>query len=434
MASQSTPVFGDISKSFTITSVLLLSTAVGVMAQSPPKSAVHFDEDSIPGLSASEALSACNYIASTLARSGIVVDSNADGKLRGAEITSIKTKFEKNFSNELELCLDAVREISSRYRGQEQIPADELSRDYDGVFPRAFVQPRPGQFTTAGDKNTGDYNVSSTGIVVRRSHQDIRLHTVDNRSIIRGEGALLAYTRDFANKADTYQATGAFAYPLLFQNNNDFERGSTYLDEIALVPSLSFDRVENTGAPARKVDSLTFRMGSEWKIRNAFGIPSQFFWFDATYNTDFGFDTEIFAGEVDWRPVNRSFGIGQALSLGGSDQFLFRWKPQLHFEWGYVVDSAGNPNIRAKQDFARVGPEIDVDLWIGAQTKLYLNYHYYAALTAGTRSSRMLVAGLEYSLDPDTNHWTLDINYRKGRTPFQQTRTETLMAGFGVKF
>ena len=383
----------------------ILITVAGMSnAVSASKSAKDFDTNGRLGLQAEEYTKLCDHVASNQ-----------------TDVEHFRDK-----------CLQTFSSFEFNNPNETGFPTDVANKHF---FPGAIEKLKFGSFTEKGDI----WNRGSPGFVVRRKHEDISIHqATDALDGIHGlkvaEGALFSYTFDFKNDGDIYQAHGVVSYPLFWERNDaavpEFD---PYLGQILLLPSVSFDRVENDVNPRKDVNSLAFRLGTEFRLKR-FLFSTQYLSMNAVFNTEFGFDTSIFAGEANWRFVARELGIGQAVPRDPSSFFYFRWKPQLHFEWGYVTDSGGNANLRNDQEFARFGPQIHADLWVGDRTKLYANFEYYASLTNSAKSSHLLETGLEFSLDPETNHWTFGVEYRHGKIPLKLDETETITAGLGIKF
>lgn len=377
--------------------------------------------------------------------SAINFDENNDGSLQLVEVSNLciyisrihaakklPTGSDVQIRNEAEIEEERCRrKISSFMVGNSGLAAYPVEKA-DEVFFTAARKPsvRFGQFSPR-DTNA-KWLESSWGFFLRRKYSDFRIHANPLRAV--AEGALISYTRDIANKSNTYQIKGNVSYPVYFKRNETFaNRNTAYLDEAVIVPSVSFDYLKSTAKPVGNVDSLSFRLGSEWRIKNAL-FSTQYFWISPIFTIDSKAKTKIFSGEAEWRPVARNLGIGQALPRKLNSFFYFRWQPKLHLEWGYVANSGGNVNIRHKKQFARIGPKVSADLWAGDRTKFYANWEYLKKLTGSSRSQHLFNAGAEFTVLQNNPNFLFIVDYNFGKTPLVLQKTETLTLGIGVKF
>ncbi len=224
-------------------------------------------------------------------------------------------------------------------------------------------------------------------------------------------------------------------YPISFHRRDEARAGNApHIQDIGLIPSISFHRFNNSRARGTSIDSLTFRFGTDIYTRNFPGFRNQFFWINATYDTDFKFESSILAVEGEWRPISFSHEIGTIYKIPSLEEVSFYWQPWLHVEAGEVFNGTRNTTLADGFEFARGGAALEASLWWGRHLKLYADFHYYHPIITGSGTARNVTAGLDFFPIPDNDTLALTIEYENGKIPLKLHRTETVTVGLSVKF
>ena len=404
-------------------SALVLAASLGMAMLFPTHQlaasvvgAKHFDADENDLLDRSEFEDMCAHLAfaETRSRSGLEYDDAKDVCFRTYVISSGGNASYAGYS-----VTEAQKKLFAA------TPASEEPKPFE----------RLGSFRVEGDS----VSYGSTGFLLRSEYEDISIRQIDtaqgeNLGLKTSEPASLSFTRDFENDGNIAQIKGALGYPIFLELNDPSEvRKEPRLTDLVLLPSVSIDRINDQTDSSKEADSLAFRFGGEVRIAD-FGFSSQYVQFGGLYNTDTEFEAEIYAAELNWRPVIRGIGIGQMVPRNAESCCFLRWLPQLHAEWGYTADASANPSLTEDEEFARIGPRVNVDIWIGDRTKLYANYYYYFGLTGDTEDNDLLTTGVSFDLDPKSNNWTIGAEYRNGQLPVKLDDVETLTLNLGVRF
>ena len=391
--------------------VLVLSLTSLKAVEASPVTAETFDKDDSQSIQYSEITAFCDFLLQRVKQR----------KLSGNVSTAVEDGITER------ICKNKLKIVEKKNPKDAVYSVEQANEKF---FKQELKPFRFGEYSEEDSDET--WITNSPGVMIRRKHESIRIHrSLDNLKVT--EGALLSYTRDFENEGNIYQINGTFSYPFIFTKKDSARNfNQLHLSEIAIVPSASYDRIEDETDSSNNTDSIALRLGSEWRVSDFPGLRTQYFWIAPVYNIDSDADTQIIAGELEWRPVIRKIGIGQALRV--NDWIRLRWKPRLHGEWGYVLDDGGNSNIRNAKDFARLGPKIDLDVWTGDQLKFYANWQYLEGLTNDSESHQLLETGVEFTPDPNSSNWTINLEYRNGEIPLLLQETETLTLGLGIKF
>ena len=270
-------------------------------------------------------------------------------------------------------------------------------------------------------------------------------------------GAAFSYSRNLRADTDSWSAKGAFILP--FSEVRDTRGSSEYdmrLKSYGFAPSVSFDREVSADTPSSDADSLVFRLGAfaKWLGPSPY-LTSLTLRVFGSYGTDFGFHSEIPAGELELEPVVQGKGW-----LGiGSRHFLVRTNDEqakafsltniayqlrviFHAQYGRVNDAAGTG--LADADFLRVGPRLKLrlDPLFTPQFTCDISYDYQADVIGESKNHGLLSIAPALILNkPPADATTLDeplikltASYQNGGLDLTKARVHTILIGLGVTY
>jgi hypothetical protein len=277
-------------------------------------------------------------------------------------------------------------------------------------------------------------------IQIRRSIDDVEpfwAHLEDSeydKELKKVKAATFSYARDLTANADIWVMRGVIARPILFSDEEVF----------ALVPSISFDRVDNGVDSKKDVDSLIFRLTGEYVSTlsaTASDSVTAFVRGKATYGTTFGFDeNKLWAGEFEFELVPSALGFR---TFKNRIPGLLRVRPRafLHSEFG-SAQSDRDMLTEDQKDFFRVGPVISLEIvpdikgenWASLNERLMvtLKYNYYWS-TKGDTDFKNFTARLDWALD-EKGHFKAAVEYQNGSLELATQSVRTFTVGLGVAF
>ncbi|MCP4182438.1 MAG: hypothetical protein GY761_03865 [Hyphomicrobiales bacterium] len=384
-------------------------------------------------LSGDNYLNAQEYAAYTLHRTSAVyraLDKNKDGIIKPAELEEYKTEARGTANREAH---DDLIEIPG-FDGKKPVYVKELERVHLEHKPATFAEGEPKKSTD------GNKVFQAGGLLLREKHEDIGV--LDNAvAFKRAKAANFSFVKDLKDHTTLTSAKGSIIFPLRtrFPNAKPSSKNSQLIEYVT-VPSVTFDYFKNPAKPKTDRDALAFRLGGEWNFGGGL-FDSQYFRANAVYHTNFDFETGIVAGEAQWEPVIPELGIGYPNEEG----FLgFQSRVIAHIEGGKIVDNGGNPDLATDRNFVRVGPKLELNVWI-PETGLSENmrwlsnftakagYQHLFELTGNSQDSYDLTAELDYLLNKAGNA-AIGIDYRFGRVPLVLDKTHELKFGLKIKF
>ncbi|HEX7181340.1 MAG TPA: EF-hand domain-containing protein [Thermoanaerobaculia bacterium] len=275
------------------------------------------------------------------------------------------------------------------------------------------------------------------GLLIRRSHEIVNLSEPEESFDI-AEPALLAYARDRKEDSSQWQVQGALLRPFFL--HEAAAGSSSRLSAVLLVPSVSFDRLGTTEEDEEggEIDSLVFRLGVDFETIPKKASPFfdlQNYRFYLSYATDFSWDSDVRALEIEWEPQMLSAGIGMYRSLGKSFPLSCRGRIILHVEGGEVHDGGDNPDLVEDESFLRIGPKAQLDLQPDFYKRLTLSLgwdHHYG-ISGEPGRTELATIGLSWALDT-SEHVSLEAVFQNGQLPLTLEETETIEVGIGLKF
>jgi hypothetical protein len=282
-------------------------------------------------------------------------------------------------------------------------------------------------------------------------------HPVTQKDVV---GAKLSYAHDANGDNDTWSVMGAVILPWEL----DFSGGGPTPTRLAIAPSYSINRVDNSGDSKKNVDSVLYRVGvySDWigPNYNALELRAA-----AVFASDTGGHAQLPGYEVDIEPRfnNPVLPLGYKRILvynplydntipGSTDPSVPQISPSicdvslrawLHVEGGDVQDN-GTTWDPTKGEFFRMGPTVQFQLNFpqnrlvgGKDFSLNALYSYLAAIdgSAAHESYVQISAVLDLYNDAFNNRKVgLTAQYQYGGLNFTKENVNLLTIGLGVKF
>lgn len=271
--------------------------------------------------------------------------------------------------------------------------------------------------------------------LLRRKVEDVSL-SKDAAALDAADGAIVSYTNDFKQDTEEWQIQGALLYPIRYDTGREITSGTRTLSAYTFVPSVSFDRKFHSTDTASEIDTLAFRLGSEWEVAGGRIFPKQYFRASPVYATDFDFKSAVVAGELQYEALRESWGLGAPRScLWGS--FNCQWRAILHLEGGKTLDPGDKSNLIEDEEFLRLGPKLNATIQPTYQylsrLELKLSWFYLEELLEGEGASDLFESALSWRLD-DKGHLRLRAQYRNGDLPLTRDKVSIFTTGLEVKF
>lgn len=333
-----------------------------------------FDEDRDGDLSEIELAA---FLAKATQVSLMDFDLDIDDTLSDDEVSSIKQAFK--------VLLAEARRIAEEYSRRDQPPAK----------PPAW------------------------GVLIRRSHADVDLK--DPRFGRKSAtSASFSMTEDIASDSSVIGIKGAVLRPIALGGNSQHW----------LVPGVELNRLSNQTEPDREIDSLTFRLGSDFYFESDwFRGGSLHLRVSPLLTTNLGFDVDVRALEVQLEPDLR------LVSSIGPLEYDFRMLIQS--EYGEVVDAGNRTDLRAGDRFSRIGVKMGARFWPTNLELLdgvegILSYERFEDFSGDLRARQLLRAGFAYQFELISN-LTLETSYTRGDTSVALEDEETWTIGLGIK-
>lgn len=351
-----------------------------------------------------EAIAFFRHVSSLVYRQ---VDTNKDGEIQPDE----RRAYHRYIEAEVEDLLD---EYEQRRGNRSGIPIIETNS----------------VFLSSTDRRT-----SFGGLLIRERHEDVTV-LQDPSQFRRAKGAVLSFLRDITKNENTWTARGAIIRPFRKSTGKTPTSNETILTSYSVVPSISLDRVNKSKNQQYEVDSLVFRLGTEFEYGGGGLFELQYFRANLGYSTDTHLRSSVPIAELQWEPVMLDWGIGTSRRLPG-DLIEYRFRGFMHVEMGTVLDSGEKPTLDEKDKFVRLGPRLELEFWPTAELlerfSFNLKTRYLWGFSGVPSTSRLWEAGLNFRLD-ESGHVQLQGEYRNGEVPLTNEQTETFLFGLGVKF
>jgi len=351
-----------------------------------------------------EAIAFLRHVNSLLYRE---VDSNEDGEIQPDE----RRTYHRYSDGDVEDLLDEYEQRRGDRRG---IPIAEAGSVFQGP--------------TAKRNSFG-------GVLVRERHEDVTV-LQDSSRFRRAKGAVLSFLRDVTENESTWTVRGAILRPFRKSTGKAPTTKETILTSYSVVPSISLDRVNKSKSQQYEVDSLVFRLGTEFEYGGGSLFELQYLRANLGYSTDVNLYSSVPIAEFQWEPVKLDWGIGTSRRLPG-DSMEYRFRAIMHSEMGTVLNAGEKSTLEEGEKFVRLGPRLELEFWPTAELlqrfSVNINMRYLWELSEGPSTSHLWEAGLSFRLDQN-GHVQLQGEYRNGEVPLTNELTESFLVGLGVKF
>lgn len=301
---------------------------------------------------------------------------------------------------------------------------------------------------------------------IRQSWSDVLLTEDPSAPISKAKlddlvGATFSYSHDRTTGKDTWNATGALIFPFIWQLPVHFDDFAP--EKVALLPSVTVNRVENGNDPAQNVDEILYRLGSSASWEHPAG--SLDLRLAAVYATDShheaslpGFELDL-EPQFDWRSrpaggdsiFSNYFKLGFKNILLKKEPYLedqsdnsaldYQLRAFLHVEGGDVQESGGKWSV-VTENFLRLGPTAQLrlnmpHLIFDKTFSLTAQYSKMSSVEGPNdhNESLKLDATLTLMEDVATGHKiSINANYTNGGTDFIQEDVDLYTVGLSVRF
>lgn len=286
---------------------------------------------------------------------------------------------------------------------------------------------------TAAPKKKGSI---STKLLLRRKVEDVSL-SKDAKALDAADGAVISYTSDYKQETEEWQVQGALLYPIRYDTGRELVEGKRVLSAYTFVPSAAFDRKFHSTDTGSEIDTLAFRLGSEWEVSGGRIFPRQYLRIAPVYATDFEFESAVVAGEMQYEALKESWGLG-APRLCFWENFKCQWRAILHLEGGKTLDAGDKSNLVEDEEFLRFGPKLSATVqptWKSLERlELKLSWFYLEEMLSDEEgASDLFESALSWRLD-DNGHLRLRAQYRHGDLPLTRDKVSIFTTGLEVKF
>lgn len=281
-------------------------------------------------------------------------------------------------------------------------------------------------------------------------------------------GAAFTYTNDRKASTNTWSAVGALVFPMKW--HNPVHDDDLVPEQVALVPSITLNRISTNGDASKEVDQLYYRLGGFLSWEHRYGAVE--LRGAAVYGTDTGNRAELPAYELDIEPQFGWFGRpapGHAAEITGpsfATEYLkigyknivikkqpeladqsdnsrldYQLRTYLHIEGG-ELQRAGTKWTAVEGSFLRLGPTLQLrvnmpGLILGRDLS-FTGFYSYLAAQQGPRENNTLLkldATLALLNDQARNHKiSLNANYTKGGVEFTKEEVDVMTLGLSILF
>ncbi|UFW51109.1 MULTISPECIES: hypothetical protein [Bradyrhizobium] len=176
-----------------------------------------------------------------------------------------------------------------------------------------------------------------TELLIRESYAPIAYITLDGN--ISDNGASFTYTRNLAEKFETFAGNGAVIMAVHGNTNLNYtgDPNSPRMTYFNFAPGLEFDTKISKG---KTTGSISGMAGFEAEVQRGGAIPMHYFRTDATYTTDYDQQARIFGLEGMWQPWAPDLYIGSSFRANETLGMWISFFPTLATDY-YRVENAG---------------------------------------------------------------------------------------------
>jgi hypothetical protein len=267
-------------------------------------------------------------------------------------------------------------------------------------------------------------------------------------------GALFSYGRDLIKNKDIWTAKGALILRLEWDNPTPPNASEQVLYSQGLIPSISFNRVQNSADKTKDVDQLIFRAGAFADFAGGNVVDQLEIRAFASYGTDFNFEEDVPAGELEIEPIKlqlstdprsifSKMGVGSIHELAHDEQdkpiLAYILRTYLHFEGGSISNVNNSAATALPPEylgtFFRLGPDIQLTLdpLFLKQLSCTVSYEYLFDCVGSSQRPFHFKLDPEWALDKDKTV-SLKVSYEHGGLDLTKKRVDTFLLGLGIKY
>lgn len=359
-------------------------------------------------------------------------DVNGNGRIDAEEATP---KFLDWVNRVFMPTLDVVAETLEG--GAEQVLPDGVRpEDAAPGYVTVTITEQTSQDQTApADVPKKPESKITRAMLLRRTVEEVSLSKT-SASLDAADGAIVSYTNDVRQDTEEWQVQGSLLYPIRYETGREVIPGDLMLSAYTFVPSASFDRKFHSADAASEIDSLVFRLGSEWEVSGGRIFPKQYFRLAPVYGTDFEFESSVVAAEFQYEVLKEDWGLGAPVPCFLA-KFKCQWRTILHIEGGKTLDAGQKTNLVDDEEFLRAGPRLNAVLQPVfspfKRLELKTAWLYLEDLTGDSGATDLFESGVSWRLD-DNGHMRLRAQYRHGDLPLTRDKITIVTTGLEVKF
>ncbi|MBR0911496.1 hypothetical protein [Bradyrhizobium japonicum] len=259
-------------------------------------------------------------------------------------------------------------------------------------------------------------NDIKTEFLIRESYAPIAYITLDGD--LSDNGASFTYTRNLANKFDTFVGNGAVLMAVHGNTNLNYtgDPNKARITYFNFAPGIEFDTTLSKGTMTGSISAMA---AFEAEIQGGGPIPMQYLRTNATYTTDYDQQARIYGLESMWQPWAPDWFIGSSFRANEALGMWVSFFPTLASDY-YRVENAGTFDQLKNRDYLWAGTKMSGNVWFDKgflkPFSFYLRYYYlYDVLHPSHNEVNYFQGGMKYKLTPD-GRIALDFRYTNGTT------------------
>lgn len=292
----------------------------------------------------------------------------------------------------------------SRLGETRKVPAAPPTRQASAMEDAAV------QTETESDNDESAFRKATEYVSIRKSYLTPSDGLLPAKfSWTNASGASEFYTFDFAIRAKDIK----FLYGPNWEINPTFEAHTS----------------TQTG---KTQDTLSVRVPTTWILPSENPkILSHYFTGSPVWEMDRNKDNETLGGDLYYTIDSKIKYHGEASPIGIGD-LEFRWRPWIGIEGGSYLSDGGIAATLGTDDYLRIVPKIQADLFLTSRFVLTAEYLHRTDLV-NDDSFNFFEASATYYLDPN-ELFSVGFTYKYGNTAPKFNDVDSLNAWLGVKF
>lgn len=250
-----------------------------------------------------------------------------------------------------------------------------------------------------------------------------------------GKQATLSATHNNLNNIWSWDVKGAITM-LPYRNrclvDGDWKGTDLTFNGAAIAPFVEF---AGSGTSRNRGDS-SLRFGANIELQTIGGVFFDLQQFNILpyYQTDFGFDAEVYGVQASWQPVKLGSRLGGYIGL--PQKFNYWWTLQAEVDFLSVQDP-GRTNLAADTEYgwlsAEIGGHAEYIPDSGGPIVFADVSRTFRQDVLNSKSANLTTATLGFYFDESRNT-SLLLKYENGTAPKTLNRTDKVVLQFGIKY